>query len=116
MQRTLHQRELETAKSVVVLWSKSSVTSEWVKNEAAAAAERDVLVPALIERVRLPLEFRRKQTVDLADWTGGTQHEGFQGLCAGIADRVSWISTGGGAALELLEGRELPGVAAIPGA
>ncbi len=33
---------------------------------------------------------------------------------AGIAERVSWISTGGGAALELLEGRELPGVAAIP--
>jgi len=82
------ERELETAKSVVVLWSKSSVTSEWVKNEAAAAAERDVLVPAVIERVKLPLEFRRKQTVDLADWTGGTLHDGFQGLCAGIADRV----------------------------
>jgi phosphoglycerate kinase len=32
----------------------------------------------------------------------------------GFAERVSWISTGGGASLELLEGRELPGVAAIP--
>ena len=32
----------------------------------------------------------------------------------GLAERVSWVSTGGGAALELLEGNELPGVAVIP--
>jgi len=32
----------------------------------------------------------------------------------GLENSVSWLSTGGGAALELLEGKELPGVAVIP--
>lgn len=79
------ERELEAARAVVVLWSAHSIASEWVKNEAAVAAERGVLVPALIDSVKLPLEFRRKQTVDLVGWQGDESHPGFLGLCEGVA-------------------------------
>ena len=34
---------------------------------------------------------------------------------AGVAERIGHVSTGGGAALELLAGRELPGVAVLEG-
>jgi phosphoglycerate kinase len=43
---------------------------------------------------------------------GGDSVRAIQEL--GLAGRIGWVSTGGGASLELLEGRELPGVAAIP--
>jgi phosphoglycerate kinase len=43
---------------------------------------------------------------------GGDSVRAIQEL--GVADRISWVSTGGGASLELLEGKALPGVAAIP--
>jgi CHAT domain/TIR domain len=64
------ERELDLAGCVIVLWSRYSVSSSWVRIEAAAAAERGVLVPALIENVKLPLEFRRKHTIDLTAWEG----------------------------------------------
>jgi hypothetical protein len=62
---------------VVGLWSERSIISEWVKNEAASAAERGALAPALIDNVKIPLEFRRKQTADLIGFDGDTSQSGF---------------------------------------
>jgi hypothetical protein len=83
------EHELETATSVVVLWSKHSVGSEWVRNEAQVAVERGTLVPALIDAVKPPLEFRRKQTVDLVDWDGDLGHAGLDTLHRGISAHVA---------------------------
>jgi TIR domain len=53
------ERELESARCVVVVWSHASIASEWVVNEAAEGARRKVLIPIRIEDVRPPFEFRR---------------------------------------------------------
>lgn len=87
------ERELGTAKSVVVLWSKHSVSSEWVRNEAAAAAERNVLVPVLMDSVKLPLEFRRRQTLNLIGWDSDPSHVGFQALCGSISTNIIGVAT-----------------------
>jgi TIR domain/WD domain, G-beta repeat len=79
------ERELEAARSVVVLWSKDSISSEWVRNEAALAAERGVLVPVFIDDVKPPLEFRRRQAADLVGWDNDPSHPGFQATCDAIA-------------------------------
>ncbi|HEU0200816.1 MAG TPA: ankyrin repeat domain-containing protein [Burkholderiaceae bacterium] len=82
------ERELQQARCIVVLWSKASVSSEWVRNEAAVAVEKGTLFPVRIDDVKLPLEFRRRQTIDLLDWTGDVSHAGFSALCEGIATVV----------------------------
>lgn len=78
------EHQLETARSVVVLWSPASVASDWVRSEASAAAEREVLVPVLVEPARLPLQFRRRQTADLKGWSGDPGHPGFRQVLTAI--------------------------------
>ena len=82
------ERELDRAGSIVVLWSKESVSSEWVRNEASVAARRNVLLPVSIDEVKLPLEFMRRQTIDLIGWDGVAPHPGFEALCEAIASEV----------------------------
>ena len=76
---------LGAAKCVVVLWSRDSVTSDWVKVEAAEAAKQRILIPAMIAEVTIPLEFRRLQAASLLDWPGTDPHPGFDSLAGSIA-------------------------------
>lgn len=60
--------QLSAAACVVVLWSRDSVKSEWVQNEAREGLKRHVLVPVAVTRdVTPPLEFRHLQVASLAD-------------------------------------------------
>lgn len=62
--------ELAGAKAVVVLWSRSSVASNWVRDEAQDGLARGVLVPVLTDTASPPHGFRQVQTADLSGWDG----------------------------------------------
>ncbi|HEY0164531.1 MAG TPA: TIR domain-containing protein, partial [Sphingomicrobium sp.] len=61
---------LEAADAVVVLWSKNSIDSDWVCDEAAQGRDRRRLVPLSLDGSLPPLGFRQYQTIDLARWRG----------------------------------------------
>ncbi len=69
------EEALDAAKCVVVLWSKASVKSGWVKEEASEGNRRKILVPGVIEDVNIPLGFRRIQAAHLIDWNGEKSHQ-----------------------------------------
>lgn len=78
------EHELTNARSVIVLWSKQSIASRYVRDEAGAAERRSVLIPALIESVEPPLGFRQTQTANLIGWTGDGPHPGFDKIVEAI--------------------------------
>lgn len=64
------ERNLRAAAAVVVLWSKQSVNSKWVRAEATVGERSSILVPALIEDCDRPVRFELVQTADLTRWRG----------------------------------------------
>ena len=64
------QEALETAKAVVVLWSNTSLASNWVRDEAEAGRDRSTLVPVSLDGCLPPLGFRQLQAVDMSQWKG----------------------------------------------
>lgn len=61
---------LDAADAVVVLWSRTSIESDWVADEAAQGRDRKRLVPLSLDGSLPPLGFRQYQTIDLSHWRG----------------------------------------------
>ncbi len=64
---------LVAARLVVVIWTTESVTSDWVQAEAGDGLERGILLPVLLDAVRIPVAFRRQQAVDLRGWPNASR-------------------------------------------
>ena len=77
---------IAAARCLVVLWSRASIASEWVRSEASEGKRRGILVPVFIEPVDAPLAFRLLNGADLSDWDAGTSHRELATLTERIAE------------------------------
>lgn len=71
-------KELAVAKCVIVVWSRASSVSRWVREEASDALARGILIPVQIENMPLPLGFKLVQTEDLTDWNSDRNANSWQ--------------------------------------
>jgi TIR domain len=82
------EKALKESKCVVVMWSKRSVESQYVRDEATYALNRNKLVPVMIEEVELPFRFEDLHTPSLRGWSGSKDAPDFRKLVHDIAEIV----------------------------
>ena len=63
------EAELNAAKVVLVVWSKTSIESHWVADEAGAGRDTGRLLPITLDGSMPPLGFRQFQVIDFSKWT-----------------------------------------------
>jgi len=80
---------LNEARCVVVLWSRKSVQSHWVRTEANEGMQRRILVPALLDDVTIPLAFRLLQAANLVGWSAGSPNAEFDSLLHAVSEVLS---------------------------
>lgn len=78
------EKALDEARAVVVLWSKTSVSSRWVRAEATTADRNGVLMPVMIESCRRPVMFELMQTAELGHWQGEANDPSWRAFVADL--------------------------------
>ena len=106
--RGVLERELQQMRCMVVLWSRHSVASEWVCEEAAEGRQLGRLVPVLIENVRPPPGFREIQAADLVEWNGSQDFLGLRRLLEDIERLIGKPDAAASTALEPGTANEAP--------
>jgi TIR domain-containing protein len=75
---------LNEANCVMVAWSRHSIDSQWVMEEADEGQKRGVLVPVLLDAVEPPIGFRSIQAGNLVEWAPGRPSPRFEQLIQDI--------------------------------
>ena len=82
------EKQLNACAVLVVLWSKTSVKSDYVKEEADIAKDRQKLFPVMITKCELPYGFRSYQTLDMTSWRDDSNAPQWKRLIEDIRRRI----------------------------
>ena len=85
---SLISRELDAARTLIVVWTPQSVESRWVRGEARDAADRGVLVPVRFDHAKLPIDFRALHATDLDGWNENPDDAAFLSLCKALESKL----------------------------
>jgi tetratricopeptide (TPR) repeat protein len=83
------EKELKTAKAVIVVWTQSSTNSTFVRDEAGRARDEGRLVPVMLDNVQIPLGFGAFQAEDFTRWNGGANAPQMQLLVEVLSAKLS---------------------------
>jgi ABC-type sugar transport system substrate-binding protein len=72
------QKILDGVSCVIVVWSKRSMESNWVPDEATYGRDHDMLIPISIDGCKPPLGFQQILTADLQSWRGDSNNPNFR--------------------------------------
>lgn len=85
------QSALDRCDAVVVLWSKASVASDWVLDEAAVGRDGHKLVPLSLDGTEPPLGFRQYHFINVAAWR---EHDADDEILASVVRAVHAVAAG----------------------
>jgi Tol biopolymer transport system component len=102
------ERALDEASAVIVLWSKASVSSRWVRAEATQANTAGRLLPVMVESCKRPIMFELTHTADLSEWQGNAQDAAWQTFVASVRRFVERAAPAGADGLPMLSAPPLP--------
>jgi tetratricopeptide (TPR) repeat protein len=87
-------KAVDDAKAIVVVWSRLSVDSPWVREEAARARKTRRLAPILLDHVEAPHGFGGAKPEDFTVWSGQADAPEVERLAEMLKRRVAGGATG----------------------
>ncbi|WP_051219511.1 DnaJ C-terminal domain-containing protein [Oceanobacter kriegii] len=79
---------LNGCQCVIVIWSKRSINSTYIRDEASYARDQNKLVPVAVEDVQLPFRFNNIHTENFYDWEKGEKADCYARLIKSISKLV----------------------------